>query len=143
MVVKYFGKHSWINQEAVQNLISSYRISICKLIFRSLKSQQKDNLKFYDKREKKLVNKAYKVLQSRWIRIKSYNKKIIESEAHRNQMLLKTVMKALLQIVYSSKLYSKRYEYLQKKKEMNSRKNILEMWLKRTRQQLARFQHLK
>jgi hypothetical protein len=50
LIVKYFGKHSWISQEGVERLVESYRRAIMRKVFRALQEEIKENSKYFDYR---------------------------------------------------------------------------------------------
>lgn len=59
-----------------------------------------------------LKKQSFYVLKVRWNKFACYKKKIQAAQAKRNRSLLEKVMKSFLEIIYSTKLYSKRCEYI-------------------------------
>lgn len=83
------------------------------------------------------------ILKQRWERNKESKMKIMEVEGKRNKDLMAKVLKGLLGIVYSTKLYSKRCDYLQKKHNSSLKNHILIFWNETTKEKKKTFQILK
>ena len=54
--------------------------------------------------------------------------KIMEAEGLKNKRMMSKVMKGLLEVVYSVKVYSKRCEYLSKKYCFGLKSNVFSVW---------------
>ena len=70
-------------------------------------------------------------LKNRLISSKKQKMKIMEAEGLKNRRLMSKVMKGLLEIIYSVKVYSKRCEYLNKKHGSNLKNSVFRYWLER------------
>jgi hypothetical protein len=76
---------------------------------------------------------SFMTLKKRWQKSKSNKIKVMEAEGKRNRMLMAKSLKGLLEILYSTKLYSKRCGYLLKKRESNLKNIFLSLWNRRTK----------
>jgi len=54
----------------------------------------------------------------------------MEAQASRNKVLMSKVMRVFFETVYSTKLYSKRCEFIERKNKLKLKSLTLQTWLK-------------